>query len=138
MFYSRRRFAWLLPAFAGGARAAEKLTTSKAWRFEDLPVRVNGDNSSRAVFDLLTHSGFAIDAHYTELAPGKMPHAAHRHVHEELLIVREGTLEMTASGRQTRIGPGSVAFLASNEEHGWRNVGDTRALYLVLALGREK
>jgi len=33
--------------------------------------------------------------------------------------------------------PGSVAFVASNEEHGWRNVVTSRTRYFVIALGRE-
>jgi hypothetical protein len=28
-------------------------------------------------------------------------------------------------------------YVASNEEHGWKNVGETQAHYFVLALGQE-
>jgi hypothetical protein len=51
-------------------------------------------------------------------------------------IHNEGTLEVTISGRSAQLTPGSVAYVASNEEHGWRNVGTGRARYFVLALGR--
>ena len=54
-----------------------------------------------------------------------------------MIMIREGTLEVTIAGRSTTLGPGSIAYVASNEEHGWRNVGTTRAQYFVLALGRE-
>jgi quercetin dioxygenase-like cupin family protein len=47
-------------------------------------------------------------------------------------------MEVTISGNSTRLGPGSVAYVASNLEHGWRNVGDTRAQYFVVALGPKK
>ena len=52
-------------------------------------------------------------------------------------MVREGTLEVTIAGRHARMGPGPgpVAFVASNEEHGWRNVGRTPSRYLLFALG---
>ena len=30
---------------------------------------------------------------------------------------------VTIAGRSANLGPGSVAYVASNEEHGWRNVG---------------
>ena len=49
-------------------------------------------------------------------------------------MLREGTMEVTIEGKTTRLGPGSVVFVASNEEHGWKNVGTDRAKYFVLAL----
>jgi quercetin dioxygenase-like cupin family protein len=103
-----------------------------------MPVRANGENRSRAVLDGANRSGFAIEMHLTELAPGLAPHAAHHHVHEEMVMIREGALEVTIGGRVSRVGPGSVVYVASNEEHGWRNAGTTRAHYFVLALGRER
>ena len=54
-----------------------------------------------------------------------MPHPPHHHLHEEMFLVREGTLEATISGKSTRLGPGSVAFVGSNDEHGIRNPGTT-------------
>jgi mannose-6-phosphate isomerase-like protein (cupin superfamily) len=56
-------------------------------------------------------------------------------VHEELLFIREGELEVTINGQGTRLGPGSCAYLASNDLHGYRNVGTVPAKYFVLALG---
>lgn len=111
---------------------------SKTLPYESLPVKANGENRSRAMLDGETHTGYRIDMHETELAPGLMPHAAHHHEHEEMVLIREGTLEVTISGRSTKLGPGSVAYVASNEEHGWRNIGTNRAKYFVLALGRTK
>jgi quercetin dioxygenase-like cupin family protein len=135
--YSRRDLTFLLPALLPAAAESQPATLpSHPYRFEDLPVRANGENRSRAVFDGLTHSGFHLDLHETELAPGMAPHPPHHHEHEEVVIIREGVLEVTIAGQSTRLGPGSVAFLASGDEHGWRNVGTTRAHYYVLALGK--
>jgi len=58
-------------------------------------------------------------------------------VHEEMVMVREGSLEVTISGKAVTLGPGSVAYVASNEEHGWSNAGTTTASYFVLSLGRD-
>ena len=140
MNYSRRDFGLFFPALmaaAGVASAEAPGLTSKTYPFDDLPVRANGQNKIRAVLEGKTHAGFPVEMHITELAPGLAPHPPHHHVHEEMIMVREGTLEVTISGRSTKLGPGSVAFVASNEEHGWRNVGTARAQYFVLALGRE-
>src|ERR1700682_419482 len=135
MNYSRRDLSRLLPALAlAGAAAQNRALPSKSWRFEDLVLKKN----SRAVQNGETHGGFNIELHETELPPGEAPHPPHHHVHEEMIMVREGTMEVTIAGRVAKIGPGGVAFVASNDEHGWRNVGTTPALYFVLALGREK
>ena len=84
-----------------------------------------------------THTDFPIEIHETDLAPGMMPHPAHHHEHEEMVLLREGILEVTIKGNSSRLTPGSVAYVASNEEHGWKNVGDGRAKYFVIALGRK-
>jgi len=132
MKIGRRELAFLLPAMAAGQGNLK----SKVQRFEDLKVKENGKNRSRDGFKEKTHGGFPLDLHQTELAPGEAPHAAHRHEHEEVVMIREGTLEVTIEGKVTRVGSGSVVFVASNEFHGWRNVGEVRAHYFVMALGR--
>ena len=95
-------------------------------------------NASRPVLEGETHSGWHIELHESALQPGGMPHPPHHHVHEEMFLVREGTLEVTIAGQTSRLGPGSVAFVASNDEHGVRNVGRDHAQYFVLALGRDR
>jgi quercetin dioxygenase-like cupin family protein len=135
MSYSRRDLTRLLPALTlTGAAAENRALPSKAWRFEDLVLKKN----SRAVLNGETHGGFNVELHETELPPGEAPHPPHHHVHEEMIMIREGTMEVTIAGHVSKIGPGGVGFVASNEEHGWRNVGTTPAHYFVLALGREK
>jgi quercetin dioxygenase-like cupin family protein len=109
--------------------------SSATFKFEDLPVRVNGQNRSRAVLRGKTRQDLTIQVHQTELAPGQAPHAPHQHVHAEMVFIREGTIEVTINGKTGELGPGSVIYVASNEEHGWRNVGTTHAHYFVLALG---
>ncbi len=135
---NRRNLAAFLPIFATAtASAADRKTLiSQTYRFEDLLVKENGQNRSRDVLDGLTLSGFHIDLHQTELGPGMAPHASHHHAHPELLMLREGSLEVTIEGKLSTIGAGSVIYVASNEEHGWRNAGKTRASYFVIALGR--
>ena len=136
MKFTRRDF--LLLAFVVASTSAQnRPSASHTYRYEDLKVNVNGANRSRPILNEKTHSGFGVELHETELAPGLAPHPPHRHVHEEMILIREGTLEVTIEGRIVNLGPGSVALVASNEEHGWRNVGAGRARYFVLALGRE-
>jgi len=138
MKYSRRDLSVLLPAFAATRAAAESpALPSKTFRFEDLAVRSSGPNRMRAVLEGATHAGVPIELHITELAPGEAPHPPHHHVHEEMILILEGTVEVTIRDRRTTLGPGSAAFVASNEQHGWRNVGTGGARYFVLALGSD-
>src|SRR5580765_1027233 len=78
MKVTRRHLTALLPALAAAQTAAPQpkvrnKLASKAYRFEDLPEKVNGQNKSRNVFDGLNHAGVQLDIHITELGPGQMP-----------------------------------------------------------------
>ena len=135
---SRREVYFWIPALmASHGLAAEAPIPSKMVRFEDLPVQSGDGHTARRILEGKTHSGYGIEMHETDLAPGAMPHAAHHHVHEEVFLVREGALEVTITGRASRLGPGSVAYVASNDEHAIRNPGPTHAQYFVIALGTE-
>jgi len=136
MMQSRREFAWLF-AFAAAQKAvaADPTLQAAVYSYASLPVRMRGLNSVRPIFNGELHSGFAVEMHESELAAGQAPHPPHHHVHEEIFIVREGTLEVLLGDRKTTAHPGDVVFISSSLEHGWRNIGQTRARYYLLALG---
>ena len=73
-----------------------------------------------------------LEIHISTLKPGQSPHAPHQHQHEELLILKEGTLETFQSGTTRRVGAGGIIFQASNEMHNVTNVGQTPATYYVI------
>lgn len=141
MSISRRELCLLLPALATAtpaALAADGVLPAKVYPFGELPVRGSGGNQFRPVLSGKTHTGFEIELHETRLAAGARPHPPHHHAHEEIFLIREGTVEVTISSKTTRIGPGSVAYVASNAEHGIRNVGSSYAQYFVIALGTDR
>jgi quercetin dioxygenase-like cupin family protein len=136
--YSRRAFGMLAPALVASSLPAQdpsKRLPSKAYRFEDLPVKVNPTNRSHAVLDGETHSGFPVEVHVTELPAGQSPHPPHQHIHEEMFMIQAGVLEATVNGKKTRLTPGSVCYINSNDLHGVYNPGPDRAEYFVIALG---
>lgn len=140
MNFSRRDLCLLLPGiFAGVPILATDGRTlpAAAYPFQDLPVHTQGSNRFRPVLDGATHTGFPIELHETDLAPGSRPHPPHHHVHEEIFLIREGIVEVTIAGKSSSLGPGSVAYIASNVEHGIRNAGGHHAQYFVLALGND-
>jgi quercetin dioxygenase-like cupin family protein len=73
-----------------------------------------------------------LEMHVTTLNPGETSHPPHRHVNEELIIIREGDCETLSNGNWVKAGPGSVVFNASNSLHGFRNIGATPAIYHVI------
>jgi len=73
-----------------------------------------------------------LEIHVSKLNPGMESHKPHRHVNEELIILRTGDCETLSDGKWIRVGPGDVVFNASNSLHGFRNVGTTVAEYHVI------
>ena len=137
MELSRRDLSILLPAlFAARAQADTADLPSRVWHNSEIEPVAHETNNSRQFMWGRTHDGYFFDMHETELKPGEMPHAAHEHPHEEMTMLREGTLEVEIQGKTSRIGPGDVVYVASNQHHGWRNVGTTTAKYFVIAFGR--
>jgi quercetin dioxygenase-like cupin family protein len=137
---TRRDLNVLLPLLAGSAALAQdkKTLPSAMFKFDELPVKAGGGNRTRAVLNGVTHKGSNIEVHLTELGPGMAPHAPHKHPHEEMVLVQYGELDVTVSGNTTCLTPGSVAFVASNEEHGWKNPTTLRTQYFVIALGENQ
>jgi len=134
----------LLAAFSALAAAEEAsaqtrelpMLPSKAWTFEELEVEKSPNGAEfRAILMGKLANGEILEVHETMLPPGGMPHPAHHHVHSEMWLVREGTVEFNVMGKKKNIGPGGLAFVASNEEHGVTNVGTTPAKYFVVAIG---
>jgi mannose-6-phosphate isomerase-like protein (cupin superfamily) len=135
---TRRDLSLLLPALMTTPSTAA--LPSKCYEFSELPVKKDAKtgNESRQVFDGYTHTAYPIDLHITTLQPGLMPHPPHHHAHEEAMFIKEGMLEFTIAGKTCHVGPGSVVYVNTNEEHGLKNVGELPATYFVLAIGREK
>jgi quercetin dioxygenase-like cupin family protein len=134
-----RLFAALAAAHAARAANTDQLLPSGCFPFDTLPVKKSANgNETRQVLSGLTHEGYPIDLHITTLQPGNMPHPAHTHVHEEMIMLSSGQVEVTISGKATRLGPGGVAYVKSQELHGWKNVGGTPATYFVLAIGHRQ
>lgn len=73
-----------------------------------------------------------LEIHITTLNPGETPHPPHKHPDEELIVVKEGTVESLVNGQLQRVGPGSIVFQAANQLHSIRNVGDGPATYHVI------
>ncbi|WP_348263880.1 cupin domain-containing protein [Telmatobacter sp. DSM 110680] len=118
----------------GGLAIAEELPMmgSSVFDWNTVTVEPTEVGSVRSFFKVRTPTLEQLEVHVTTLNPGKSPHPPHRHPNEEMIIVREGTVEALINGEWKRVGPGSVIFFASNQLHGLRNVGTNPAVYHVI------
>ena len=105
---------------------------SSVFDWNSIPAKQTRVGSTRSFVKAPTATLEELEIHVTTLDPGKMPHPPHKHPNEELVIIRQGTLEALSNGHWQRVGPGSVIFNASNELHGLRNVGSEPAIYHVI------
>ena len=112
--------------------AQKQVQKSTVYPWSDADTKPNDWGKVRQVMRTPTPTLDELEIHISTLAPGKSPHAPHQHVHEELLILKEGTLETFQSGKTTRVGPGASIFQSSTELHNVTNVGTTPATYFVI------
>ena len=70
--------------------------------------------------------------HITTLNPGKSPHAPHRHPWEEILVIKEGSVEVSINAEKQTAGAGAVVFFASNDVHTVANNSDQPVTYYVI------
>jgi quercetin dioxygenase-like cupin family protein len=105
---------------------------SRVWDWKDMTARPNAYGEVRSVVRAPTVTLDELEMHITTLKPGMTSHPPHTHPNEELLIVREGTVEALVAGELKRVGPGSIIFQASNVPHNITNVGDVPATYHVV------
>jgi quercetin dioxygenase-like cupin family protein len=114
------------------AQSEAKVMRSGAFDWNEIPVKHEEVRTVRQFFQAPTATLDELELHVTTLKSGDTSHAPHRHPNEELVIVKEGTVEALVNGELKRVGPGSVIFNASNELHGIRNVGERPATYHVI------
>jgi quercetin dioxygenase-like cupin family protein len=124
----------LTATLAGAAvvRPQTPVMHSRVFDWNSFTVNKTAVGESRSVVRAPTPTLDELEMHITTLNPGQTSHPPHQHPNEELIIIREGTVETLSLGEWKRLGPGSIIFNASNELHGIRNVGTTPATYHVI------
>jgi quercetin dioxygenase-like cupin family protein len=110
---------------------------STVFDWEKLTAKATKVGERREVADSPTATLKNFECHVTTIRAGESPHPAHRHPDEEIILVKEGLIEVTINGQSQRAGAGSIFFYASGDEHGMKNVGDQTATYYVLRLVTE-
>ena len=112
--------------------AQKPVLSSRVFDWTAMTATPNKTGEVRKVVQEPTATLDELEIHITTLRAGETPHPPHKHPDEELLVVKEGTVESLVNGELKRVGPGSMIFQAANQMHSIRNVGDGPATYHVI------
>jgi len=117
---------------AGLMGAQTPVMGSRIFLWDSFKVEKTNVGERRDVVRQPTATLDELEMHITTLNAGEQSHPPHQHPAEELIIIKEGTLESFVNGEYKRVGPGSIVFQASNQPHAIKNVGTTPATYHVV------
>jgi quercetin dioxygenase-like cupin family protein len=122
----------IFAATAWAQSPAKPALKSAAYEWSKIDAQPTKYGFKRQFLDGRTATLDQLECHATTVNPGQATHAPVSQPADELIIVKEGTLEAQIDGQPRRVGPGSVLFAAANDLHGVQNVGDTPATYYVV------
>ncbi|MEG9431286.1 cupin domain-containing protein [Terriglobus sp. ADX1] len=93
---------------------------------------------SRDILRAALATGEPVSIHESTQPVGAKPNPPHTIQHSEFILVREGTLLFEHDGVSEEAKPGSVIYVAYGTMHTVRNVGNTPAKYVVIAIGGDQ
>ena len=111
---------------------AGKPLDSTAWNWQDFTAKKTEVGERRDVVRRRTRTLDELEMHITTLNPHTASHPPHTHPNEEMLIVKDGTLQAHVNGKEIAVGAGAVLFFASMQPHAVQNTGDAPATYYVV------
>ena len=120
------------------AEESAKVLDSIAWQWNELAVKKTDVGERRDVVRQPTRTLEELEMHITTLNPHTASHPPHTHPNEEMVILKEGTLQAHVNGKEVVVKPGGVLFYASMQPHSVQNIGDTPATYYVINWSTEK
>lgn len=115
------------------AQPKGNILESSIFDWNNIAVKGTAIGSVRTFFRSQTATTDELECHVTTLNPGEASHPPHKHPEEEVIIIKEGTVEALVNGEKKKVGPGSVIFQASNQMHAIRNAGKTPTTYHVIS-----
>ena len=109
-------FATTLGVVAVNSQTSVMTSTVVDWN--SMTARTTNVGEVRQVFRNPTLTLEELECHITTVKPQMASHAPHQHPQEEMVIIKEGNVEVLVNGEWKKVSPGSVAFFASNQMHG--------------------
>jgi mannose-6-phosphate isomerase-like protein (cupin superfamily) len=113
------------------APAAPHKLTSTIFNWNQLLVEKKPTGERREVCEGTTPTLAQFRSHVTTLTPHSPWPATEVHTDEELVVIKEGSLEYEINGRIQQAGPGAVILITAGDVHRSHNAGDVPAVYYV-------
>jgi (S)-ureidoglycine aminohydrolase len=105
----------------------------KVYRWDSLAIKKQKSWTTRSVIEGSTTSLSWFEVTTITLEPGKTsPPSSVYYDLEELIIIKEGQVNITINGVSKKLGAGSIAFAMPRMVHTVRNTGNTKATYHLL------
>lgn len=140
----RREFTTLLPALLAGVAALPEKAEGATLPMLESGVFKPGPASHGAVpkrasrryaMGMLKAGDIRLEVHETTQEVGAPHEPIESHLHSEIWLVREGTVELTVNGKAQRLSAGEMGLCVAGDKHYIQNVGDTPATYFVVTVG---
>ena len=114
------------------------MAKSRVFHFDQMTVQKHDNGGwGRPVMHGTLPTGEFVEVHETMLPPGQMPHPPHKHRNTEFVLMREGNVEYWGEdGKHEPLGPGDIAYSASNQMHGMKNTSTANASYFIVSISR--
>jgi quercetin dioxygenase-like cupin family protein len=134
MDISRRELSFFLPLLAAAQGQPLPSLDSHIYHPDQSTDLGGKEKKGGRIFYGKDHSGYQLEMHETVLGPGVASHAPHKHAHEEIITMLEGTVEVNVEGNKQTAEKGSIIYYGSNQMHNLRNIGQVPSRYYVLEL----
>jgi mannose-6-phosphate isomerase-like protein (cupin superfamily) len=143
MTMTRRDMCILLPALmataTSHAAAADtgknNVLKSAIYNLKDLKPETSEGHEYIPIFEGTTSNGQHMTLQESFLGPGATVHGAYSHPGDEMFLVRDGMLEVEMEGKRSQVGPGGIAYVASNTVYSIRNSSKEWTHYFVFLFG---
>ncbi len=156
---NRRKFSTLLPALMGVAgwtkgevfaQAPDSAPANKPAARPRSPLPVlepgvfplgetlaggTGRKAHQYFAGMLVTGNIRLESHVTVLQPGAPHEAVDKHLHSEMWLMREGTVELNINGEPHTLNVGDVGLVTAGNLHYVKNIGTGPASYFVVTLG---
>ncbi|KAB2645931.1 MAG: cupin domain-containing protein [Verrucomicrobia bacterium] len=109
-----------------------ELLKTTIFNWNDMVVQKAPNGEKRMVLNSPTSTLARLHLHISTLNPGEQSGAPRLHTQEELIIIKEGEVEVYCDGKTTMAPAGSVIFFAAHSVTAQRNLSKSTATYYVV------